>query len=44
MKKIVYVIIALMAMVLVVNLSATSKKTTLKIENHGEVVEINPFY
>lgn len=44
MKKIVYVVIGLMALVLVVNLSATGKNATIKIENKGEIVELNPFY
>lgn len=44
MKKIAYAVIGLMALVLVVNLSATSKNTTIKLQNEGKIVEFNPLY
>lgn len=45
MKKIVYVIIGLIAFVSMVNLSAVSKDdSTIKLSNNGEILDINPLY
>ncbi|WP_281283440.1 hypothetical protein [Thiospirochaeta perfilievii] len=44
MKKIVYVIIAAMALVFLVNLSAFNKNSTIKMESSSGVFEINPLY
>lgn len=44
MKKMVYVIITFMALVVLVNLSAINKNTTLKMESSSGVFEINPLY
>ncbi len=44
MKKFVYVIIGLMAIVFLVNISAASNDSKLKIEENGKILEINPLY
>lgn len=45
MKKIVYVIIGLMAFVFIVNLSAVSdKNSSITLDSDGESVIINPLY
>lgn len=44
MKKIVYVIITLMALVVLVNLSVINGSSTLKMELKDGVFEVNPLY
>ncbi|MGL1894171.1 MAG: hypothetical protein OCD02_21255 [Spirochaetaceae bacterium] len=44
MKKIVYVIISLMALVVLINIGTIEDNKTLKIEDANQVLEINPFY
>ena len=44
MKQIVYVIIAAMALVFLVNISALSKTHTLKVELNNGTLEFNPLY
>ncbi len=44
MKKIVYVIITVMALVVLVNLSAINDSSTLKMESSTGVFEVNPLY
>lgn len=44
MKKMVYVIIAVMALVFLVNVSAVSNDDLLKVESDSGIVEFNPLY
>ncbi len=44
MKKIVYIIISVMALVLLVNVSVVSKESTILIESRQGLLEINPLY
>lgn len=44
MKKMVYVIVTLLALTLIINVSAISEESTLKIEGRSEIIELNPLY
>lgn len=44
MKKMVYVIITIMALVVLVNISAVGSENTLKINSVNGILEINPLY
>jgi len=44
MKKFVYIIIGVMAMVIIANLFAVEDHSMLKFENNGQIIEIDPIY
>lgn len=44
MKKIIYIIIGFMALVVLVNVSAIDDNKTLKIKINSGFLEINPLY
>lgn len=44
MKKMIYFIITVMALVVLVNISAAGNNDTLKIRGQNGIFEINPLY